>query len=147
IALLDNIVDRGSPIVANRTLAMIRRMFGWALSRDIVPTSPCVAVKAPAKENRRDRVLSTGEIAAFWRALDNPELAMSPAIRLALKLQLVTAQRKGEVIGAEWSDFDLHEGVWTIQATKAKNGMLHRVPLSPLALAVLAEIKAATGKR
>jgi integrase len=140
IALLDAIVDRGSPIAANRTLAIIRRMFGWALSRDIVPASPCAAVKAPAKEKRRDRVLSADEIAAFWRALDNPELAISPAIRLALKLQLVTAQRKGEVIGAEWSEFDLDARVWTIPAGKTKNGMPHRVPLSPLALAVLANI-------
>jgi integrase len=147
IALLDKIVDRGSPIAANRTLAVIRRMFGWALSRDIVPTSPCVAVKAPAKENRRDRVLSADEIAAFWRALDNPEFGMSPAIRLALKLQLATAQRKGEVIGAEWNEFDLDGRVWTIPAGKAKNGMPHRVPLSALALAVLDEIKAATSKR
>src|SRR6516164_5332325 len=98
IALLDNIVDRGSPIAANRTLAVIRRMFGWALSRDIISASPCVAVKAPAKERRRDRVLSAEEIATFWRALDHPEFGMSPAIRLALKLQLATAQRKGEVI-------------------------------------------------
>jgi integrase len=147
IALVDAIVDRGSPIAANRTLACIRRMFNWALSRDIVPASPCVAVKAPAKENRRDRVLSADEIAALWGALDNPELAISPAIRLALKLQLVTGQRKGEVIGAQWSEFDLSERVWTIPAEKAKNGMPHRVPLSPLALAVLAEIEATAGKR
>jgi integrase len=140
IALLDNIVDRGSPIAANRTLAVIRRMFGWALSRDIVAASPCVAVKAPSKERRRDRVLSADEIAAFWRALDNPGLAISSAIRLALKLQLVTAQRKGEVVSAEWSEFDLDERVWTIPAVKAKNGMSHRVPLSPLALAILANI-------
>ena len=63
--LLERIVDRGSPIAANRTLAVIRRMFGWALSRDIVATSPCVAVKAPARERRRDRVLSADEIAAL----------------------------------------------------------------------------------
>jgi integrase len=147
IGLLDAIVERGSPIAANRTLAVIRRMFGWALSRDIVPTSPCAAVKAPAKENRRDRVLSAGEIAALWHALANPDLAISATIRLALKLQLVTAQRKGEVISAERSEFDLRESVWTIPATKAKNGMPHRVPLSPLALAVLDEIEAATDKR
>jgi integrase len=140
IALLDVIVDRGSPIAANRTLAVIRRMFAWALSRDIVPASPCVAVKAPAKENRRDRVLSADEIAALWRALDNPGLATALAIRLALKLQLVTAQCKGEVIAAEWSEFDLDERVWTIPAEKVKNGMPHRVPLSPLALTVLANI-------
>jgi integrase len=143
IALLDAIVDRGSPIAANRTLALIRRMFGWALSRDIVATSPCVAVKAPAKEKRRDRVLSADEIAALWCALENPELAISAPIRLALKLQLVTAQRKGEVIGAEWSEFDLDGRVWTIPAEKAKNGMPHRLPLSPLALVVLDEIASA----
>jgi integrase len=145
IALLDAIVERGSPIAANRTLAVIRRMFGWALSRDIVPSSPCVAVRAPAKENRRDRVLSADEIASLWHALDDPAPAISPAIRLALKLQLVTGQRKGEVISAEWGEFD--EGVWTIPAAKAKNAMPHRVPLSPLALALLDEIKAATSKR
>jgi integrase len=147
IDLLDAIVDRGSPIAANRTLACIRRMFNWALSRDIIPASPCAAVQAPAKENRRDRVLNSDEVAVFWRALGNPDLAMSPAIRLALKLQLVTAQRKGrEVIAAEWSEFDLNEGVWTIPAEKTKNGMPHRVPLSPLALAILDEIATATGR-
>jgi integrase len=141
IALLDAIVDRGSPIAANRTFACIRRMFGWALSRDIIPASPCAAVQAPAKENRRDRVLNTDEIAALWRALDNPKLAMSPLVRLALKLQLVTAQRKGEVIGAECSEFDFDERIWTIPAEKAKNGLPHRVPLSSLALGILDEIK------
>jgi integrase len=140
IALLDTIVDRGSPIAANRMLAVIRRMFGWALSRDIVSMSPCVAVKAPAKERRRDRVLSTTEIAALWSALDSTELAISKAIRLALKFQLVTAQRKGEVIAAEWSELDLREGVWTIPPEKSKNGMPHRVPLSPLAHLVLDEV-------
>jgi integrase len=146
IALLDAIVDRGSPIAANRTLACIRRMFNWALSRDIIPASPCLAVRAPAKEHRRDRVLNSDEIAALWRALGNPELAMSPAIQLALKLQLVTAQRKGrEVIAAEWSEFDLGERVWTIPAEKTKNSMPHRVPLSPLAIALLDEIATATG--
>jgi integrase len=137
IVLLDAIVDRGSPIAANRTLAVIRRMFGWALSRDLVTASPCAAVRAPAKESRRDRVLSPDEIARLWRALDAPETTVSLPIRLALKLQLATAQRKGEVINAEWRDFDLAESIWTIPGDKAKNGMQHRVPLSPLARAVL----------
>jgi integrase len=146
IALLDRIVDRGSPIAANRTLAVIRRMFGWALSRDIVTANPCAAVKAPGKESRRDRVLNPDEMAALWQALGNIELPISLPIRLALKLQLATAQRKGEVIDAEWSEFDLAEGVWTIPGERAKNGMPHRVPLSPFALAVLDEIKAGNGR-
>jgi integrase len=144
ITLLDRIVDRGSPIAANRTLALVRRMFGWAVSRDIIPANPCTAVKAPGKETRRDRVLSADEIAALWRALGNPETPISRPIRLALKLQLVTAQRKGEVINAEWGEFDFGTAVWTIGGHRAKNGMPHRVPLSPLALAVLTEIRTMT---
>jgi integrase len=142
IALLDRIIDRGSPIAANRTLAVVRRMFGWAVSRDIILANPCAAVKAPGKENRRDRVLSADEIVSLWRSLDNPETPISQPIRLALKFQLVTAQRKGEVINAEWSEFDFGEGVWTIGARRTKNAMPHRVPLSQLALAVLDEIRA-----
>ena len=142
IALLDRIIDRGSPIAANRTLAVVRRMFGWALSRDIIPGNPCAAVNAPGKETRRDRVLSADEIAALWRSLDDPATSISQPIRLALKLQLATAQRKGEVIDAEWGEFDITEGIWTIPGERAKNGMPHRVPLSPLALAVLNEIRA-----
>lgn len=66
---------------------------------------------------------------------------MSKAIKLALKFLLVTAQRKSEVITAEWNEIDFTTGIWTIPASKAKNGFSHRVPLSSLALKLLAEIK------
>ena len=36
IALLDEIVNRGSPIQANRTLSVIRKMFNFGISRDIL---------------------------------------------------------------------------------------------------------------
>lgn len=143
IALLDGIVERGAPIAANRTLATIRKMFNWAFSRDLVEGNPCLMVKAPAKENRRDRVLSVDEIGAFWHGLD--KAGMSDAIRLALRLQLTTAQRKGEVMRAEWGEFDLAEKVWTIPPEKAKNGMAHRVPLSRLTLDLLEHIKSTSG--
>jgi integrase len=64
---------------------------------------------------------------------------------LALKLQLITAQRKGEVAGAEWVNFDLKGGWWTIPAEKSKNGFPHRVPLSPLAMETLNKLEELTG--
>ena len=154
ILLLDSIKERGAPIAANRTLACIRRMFNFAIERDIITTTPCAAIKAPSKENQRSRCLTDDEIKLFWYALDAPYSAekenkdavrMSPQTRLALKLQLITAQRKGEIIGAEWCDIDLTTGVWTIPAIKAKNNTPHRVPLSPLAIALLNEIKKLSG--
>ncbi len=48
ILLLDEIVERGSPIQANRTLAVVRKMFNFALRRDILDTTPVAMVQAPA---------------------------------------------------------------------------------------------------
>ncbi len=139
VLLLDEIVDRGAPIQANRTLAVIRKMFNFALSRGILELSPCVQIPAPSKENQRDRVLSDDEIRAIWLSLD--DAGMTKEIQLALKLQIITGQRKGEIIGAEWSDLNLKDGWWIIPKEKSKNNLPHRVPLSSLALKILKEAK------
>ncbi len=143
ILLLDGIVDRGAPIAANRTLGVVRRMFNFAIARDLLDATPVAMVKAPAKENQRDRVLSADEIRTLWNGLE--DAAMSPAIKLVLKLQLVTAQRKGEIIGAALSEFDFEDKAWTIPAERAKNGIAHKVPLSPPAVALIEEARGLAG--
>jgi Arm DNA-binding domain len=60
IELLDGITDRGSPYMANRTLAHVRKLFAWAMDRDIVTASPVAGVKAPASEASRDTMRSGG---------------------------------------------------------------------------------------
>jgi len=107
INLLDNIVQR-APIQANRTLALLKKLFNWAISRDLLETSPCTQVKMPSKENQKDRVLSEDEIYIFWNRLAST--SMSELTRLCLRFQLVTAQRKGEIVVAEWDNFDLKNG-------------------------------------
>jgi integrase len=143
ILILDRVLDRGSPIAANRTLAVVRRMFNFAVERDIIEITPCYGVKLPSKENRKDRVLSMEEIKSFWHGLENA--SMLEMTKIVLKLQLVTAQRKAEIVKAEWDEFDLKSGWWTIPAAKAKNGNQHRVPLSDLALDLLSKLKELTG--
>ncbi len=142
ITLLDGIVDRGSPIQANRTLAVIRKMFNFAISRDILDTTPVAMVRAPAKENQRDRVLSADEIRTLWTGLGTAPVSEG----LVLKLQLATAQRKGEVVGAALDEFNFEENVWTIPAERSKNGQAHRVPLSPLALELIQKAKEHAGE-
>lgn len=144
VLLLEGIVKRGAPIAANRTFACVRRMFNFAVERDIISATPCTTIKAPAKENQRDRCLTTEEIKAFWHALETAP--MSTATKIALKLQLVTAQRKGEILGAEWSEINLETRWWVIPDNKAKNGIHHRVALSELAIELINELKKFSGK-
>lgn len=144
VLLLDRIMERGAPIQANRTLSTIRKMFNFARSRGILDTSPCWAIAAPAKENRKDRVLSEEEIRIFGERLNNARMERGTA--LVLTFQLISGQRKGEIATAEWKDFNLKQNWWTIPAEKSKNTYSHRIPLTRLALSVLSEIKNLAGE-
>ncbi len=145
LTLLRRIVDRGAPVTANRTHALLSKMFRFGIEQNILDTesSPCALVRPPTKERSRDRVLSEDEIRAFWTGL--AETRMSESLKLALKLLLVTAQRRGEIVYAEWSEFDLAAGWWTIPAARSKNGLSHRVPLSSLASSLLSRLHALCG--
>jgi integrase len=135
IALLDDIVARGAPIQANRTLEIVRKLFNWSVGRDILDANPCYRISKPSRENRSDRVLSDEEIRAVWAALE----CEVPLTAAAFKLRFLTAQRGGEVLTMLWDQ--ISNGWWTIPAEVAKNGMAHRVPLSPQSLALLDEIR------
>jgi integrase len=139
-AIVDNIAfKREAPIQANRTLAVIRKMFNFAISESIVESNPCSQIRMPSKENQRDRVLSDNEIGKFW--LGSEECGITEPVQIALKLQLVTAQRKQEVAIARWDEIDDGDTVWTIPAINTKNGKLNRVPLSPLAVKLLLRLR------
>ena len=130
--LLDEVAAR-APIMANRTLALVRKMFNFAIEREWLEANPCHMVKRPGEEKQRERVLSEDEIRLVWKALDDE----SPLIAALFRIRLLTAQRGGEVHGAAWSEFDLATGWWTIPAERSKNGLAHRVPLSPQAMRIL----------
>jgi integrase len=142
VLLLDKIVERGAPIQANRALAVIRKMFNFAVTRSILDASPCAAIPSPSKEKRRERVLDDDEIKTFWLELDKAK--MHNLIKLSLKLMLVTAQRKQEVSNAKWNEFDLKNGWWTIPSERSKNGRPHRVPITSIAKKLLAKVKEST---
>ena len=129
IQLIDQIFDRGSPIMANRTLGLLKQVFKFGVARDIIDASPAVAVDKPGKEQRRDRVLGEDEIRSFWNGLDNA--GMSGDLRIALKLCLVTAQRRAEVSGLRHGEID--GDWWVLPKERSKNGKAHRIFLTPLA--------------
>ena len=124
--MLDAIVDRGAPIVANRVYSATSQLFRFAVGRGMASGSPCVAVARPTKkEPSRERVLTDKEIAELWKATDLP---MSDQVRAALQLILITGQRPGEIAGMAWREID--GDVWTIPAERTKNGKQHSVPLT-----------------
>jgi integrase len=139
IAILDSIVERGAPILANRTRALVSKIYNFGIGRDIVSHNPAHLVPRPGVEHQRERVLTEAEIKTLWRALDTEPADLAAAMRLAL----LTAQRKSEVLGMTWAELDLDGGWWVIPAERAKNKLAHRVPLEPQTLTILRETRAA----
>jgi len=120
-----------APIAANRLLALISKIFTWALDEEIIGASPAVRLKRPAEESERERSLSAEEIRILWPAFT----AIGYPFGYAMKFLLVTGQRRGEVSGMKWSEID-GDG-WTLPGSRSKSKQGHRVPLSTLAREIL----------
>ena len=132
-ALVDAIAADGKPIQANRTLALVSKMWAVGVDRGYAETSPCYRMAKPAPERARAQVLTDDDIRGLWTALDaEPGHAAD-----ALKLRLITGQRGGEVHRMRWEDVDLSARMWTVPADVSKNGRPHRVPLTAPAIEVL----------
>lgn len=59
----------------------------------------------------------------------------------ALEFTILTGCRTGEVLNAQWREFDMDRGLWTIPADRMKAGREHRVPLSARAVEILREVE------
>jgi integrase len=130
--VIDAIASRAE-VQANRTLAKLRALFNWAVEKDRIKASPTDGLKPPTKEQPRDRALSDDEIRWFWSACEASGWPFGPLAQLLL----LTAQRRDEVAGLEWSEINFKKAMWSIPRHKAKNGRAHEVPLSSAALTVL----------
>ena len=129
IDLLDAIVARGSPVMANRTAALLGQLFKFGIHRHIVKTTPVQLLMLPGgKEKPRERVLSDDELAAFLR--DPEGCTRYPKLACAITVLLLTGQRRGELARAKWSEINFDEKTWTIPEENSKTGRGHVVPLT-----------------
>jgi integrase len=141
LGLLDDIVDRGAPVAANRTFAVLRQLFNWAIDRDLIEASP-MPKGAPSAETRRDRVLSDAEIQMVWRAFDS----VGWPIGSIAKLLLLTGARRDEIAEGRWSEIDIESKTWTLAKERSKNGVAHEIPLSDAAVTILKGMPRIAGK-
>ena len=112
---------------------MLRKLFNWAIERGRVDANPCTVIKGP-RVQRRDRVLSDDELCRVWRAAEKTDYPFGALVQLLL----LTGCRRGEIAELEWSEID--GDAITIPAARFKTGRAHVVPLSRLAIEVLAAV-------
>lgn len=178
--LVENIATkRKAPVMANRTLGVLSRIFNFAVEREWLDASPASRIAEPGQERSRDRVLTDDEVKLLWAKCEELQLEkeqaaaagsgkgnenqrrprlvkgtrtkdtvkrkyerVTPSLAAAFQVQLLTAQRPGEVRGMKWAHVDLDAGWWVIPAVHAKNGHPHRVPLTAGVVEIMNRLKA-----
>jgi integrase len=125
----------GSPVRANRVVALLSKMFSLAIAWHMRSDNPARGIQRN-QEERRQRYLSPDELRRLSLALAKGRQSAN-----AVRLLLLTGARRGEVLGATWDQFDLDNGVWTKPSAHTKQKKEHRVPLSAPAHLLLSEMR------
>ena len=144
------------PETASRVRGRIESILDWAATRGYrqgenparwkghlenllaAPSKAKRAVRLANSKGEHHAALPYAEIAAFMVSLREQEGVAARALQFAI----LTAARTGEVIGAQWTEINVAERLWTIPAERIKAGREHRVPLSDVALAILEKMAA-----
>jgi integrase len=131
-----------TPYQANRTLALLSKMFSLAVSWEWRDDNPASGIEK-YQEEKRDRWLNGEELDRLWDVLERHSNQMTAYV---FKFLILTGARKGEALGATWDQFDLENGVWTKPSHLTKQKKKEHLPLSEKAIEVLQIVKKRTPK-
>jgi integrase len=131
-----------SPYQANRTVAMLSKMFNlaerWGMRLD--GSNPCRLIEK-YKEHSRERFLNAGEIENLGQSLREglSRQEETPQMTGAIQLLLLTGARVSEILGAQWDWVDWERRV--IELPDSKTGA-KPIYLSEPAIGVLKGLQA-----
>ena len=130
----------GGLYAANRTLALLSKMFSKAVDWQWLSINPASKIKM-FEEKSRERFLQEDELPRFFKALDaEPNQDFADVFRLCL----FTGARRSNVLAMKWQDIQIEKAEWEIPETK--NGDSHLVPLLPQALEILTGRRSRAGR-
>jgi integrase len=130
VRLLDGIEDANGPVMADRTLALVRKIMNWHATRSDDFRSPIVRgmARTKPKERARERTLTDDEIRALWGNCQG-------VFGRFVQFLLLTGARRGEAAQMERSEID--GGDWTLPAERNKTKVDLVRPLSKAAQALV----------
>jgi integrase len=138
---------KATPYQANRTLALLSKMFSLAIRWGMRTDNPCQGVER-FQEHRRERYLTADERGRLLVAMQEAGAEEKNTARKAeigrtvnaFRLAMLTGCRIGEALAAEWEQFDIEGGIWIKPAATTKQNKDHKTYLNAPARALLADM-------
>lgn len=135
-------VGKKSVSVADLVFTATSEIFKHGIAKHVVTINPCAgitvsAICGKAKPTRQRLKLSEDELRTILPAL--PTIGTENA--LAVKIQLATCVRIGELAKAEWAHVDFDRAEWFIPDANSKTGRGFTVPITPAVVGWLKELE------
>ncbi len=138
---IDQKAAEGRRVYANRIRAALMHFTKWAYERDHIKVNLGHSLPKALKEESRDREPSIDEVRQIWAATFEMGSLWGPMLRLLI----LTAQRRHEILSLDWSEVDLDRRIITKPGSQTKNSKAHVTHLSEPALKELATLRERAG--
>ena len=136
-------VEDSAPDMATKVRQRLRSIMDFASEQGLIPINPIPARRRGKRVAERTHLAAVTDhngVGAILRSADAAEI--SRGVRRAHLLAVYTAQRIGEIVGAQWEEFDLKTGTWAIPRERMKRKDVQRGPhLLPLPPQLWAQIR------
>ncbi len=142
VVALVEAVGKKSVNVAELVFTAVSEIFKHGLARHVVTANPCAGISVSAicgkPEPKRQRLkLTEDELRVILPAL--PGIGAENA--LAVKIQLATCVRLGELAKAEWAHVDFDRAEWFVPDQNSKTGRGFTIPLPPAVVGWFRELE------
>lgn len=138
LGLIENIIKDGTVHIGKRVLCDLITAYDYAAVLGQVEHNPFARLHKflPRAETKGRAFLPPREFARFLREVDAHKYGCR-TVRNALYALVFSAQRRREIIFAQWSEIDAVNRVWIIPAERMKNGRPHIIPIPTPLMALL----------
>lgn len=153
LAVLRKVEARGAADMVKRLRQRIGDVFMYAIATGAATSNPAEGLHKAVTPYRATRraALQAADLRDFFIRLEAVRLGLP--VKHAIRLQVLTFVRPGELRCAMWSEFDLEAGMWIVPGERdrsrglvgMKMGETHHVPLSRQVVAILAELRNYSG--
>ena len=132
---LRELINDNGPIAARCSRGTLSAMFAWAIGEGFCEANPVIGTNKPA-DRERERTLTDTELVKIWQACaDNGDYGR------IVRVLMLTALRRQELGSATWAELDLNARVLNIPGQRTKNNRPFSLPLSDLAMQILAGVE------
>ena len=147
LAVVRKIESRGAHDLSHRVLAVCGQVFRYGVATGRCKGDPTRDLRGALTPHskKKQAAVRPEELPTLLRAIAGYDQIGDKQTKLALQLLATTFVRTNELIGAEWSEFDLDGAMWTVPAHRMKMKHEHLVPLSRQAMELLKQLEETCG--